>query len=388
MARPITIGVTTLLKYIDNLASVQNIATFLQNGGIVRLQPNERTIESPQGTFTMTTLNAAMSWLGQFPNLKVIMVMQDFATWYLDSNGLPTWEGMEAWGDQLMTSYNNNPSWTGAIISEIEMGNEEFAFVTGSARDPSVYYNVISNCYPYLKGKYPSMPFGMWGYTNYSGKSSGNGDPGTYFGGLFQLGAGAFMDKLQIHYYHSNLSPDVNNVGGSPPFLSVINAINNQQANYGLSLPISVGEFGYQGQTYTGCGNYIAPDLQTQYMELLMNEALGALNVTQCHIYTTGATAGGWQDCHDLEGLATYNNLIPFIVNINASTPPPPPPPPPNNTSGPTGYSDVSQGTPIGGASGGFVFHNERVKQMFVGPGARDDEGRHIKTWKDLLPWN
>jgi len=387
MASPLTIGITTLLKYIDNLASVQNIAGLLTNGGVVRLQPNERNIENPQGTFTMTTLNSAMTWLGQFPNLKVIMVMQDFATWYLDGNGLPTYQGMEAWGDQLMGTYNI-ASWTGAKIAELEMGNEEFSFVSGAARNPSVYYNVISNAYPYLKGRYPSIPIGMYGYTNYSGKSSGNGDPGTWFGGLFQLGGGAFMDKLQIHYYHSNLSPDVNNPGGSPAFLSVINAINNQQTNYGLSLPISIGEYGYQGQQYSGCGNYLAPDLQTQYMETLMNEALSALNVKQCILYTTGASAGGWQDCHDLEGLATYNNLIPFIANINSIPPPPPPPPPPNNTTGPTGYSDVSQGTPIGGASGGYVFHNERVRQMFVGPGARGRNGRHVKTWKDLLPWN
>jgi hypothetical protein len=386
MASPLTIGVTTLLKYLDNLAIVQNIAGLLTNGGVVRLQPNERELETSQGVFDMTKLNSAMTWLGQFPQLKVIMVMQDFATWYLDGNGLPTYQGMQAWGDQLMATYGG--SWTGAHISEFEMGNEEFAFVTGSARDPINYYNVVSQAYPYLKGKYPNKKWGMWGYTNYSGKSSGDGDPGTYFGGFFQLGGGAYVDKLQIHYYHSNLSPDVNNSGGSPALLNVINAINNQQANYGLSLPISIGEIGYQGQQYSGCGNYITPALQTQYMELSMTEALSALNVKQYIIYTTGASAGGWQDCHDLEGLATYNNLIPFIANINSIPPPPPPPPPPNNTTGPTGYSDVSQGTPIGGASGGYVFHNERVRQMFVGPGARGRNGRHVKTWKDLLPWN
>lgn len=386
MASPLNIGVTTLLKYV-NLGCIQNINGLLTNGGYIRLQPNERDIENPQGTFTWNNagpknLDAAMSILSGFPKLKVIMVMQNFASWYLDGNGLPTYQGMQAYGNAIMQHYGN-------AVSILEMGNEEFSFVSGAARNPSNYYTVISNTYPYLKNLYPSLPLGMYGYTNYSGKSSGNGDPGTWFGGLFGLGGGKYMDYAQIHYYHNSFSPDENNPGGSPPFLNVINAINTAEQANGLTIPISVGEFGYQAQPASyngGCSNLVSTDVQTQYEELLMSEALAAQNVWLTCIYTSGAFENSSQDCHDIGNLATYNNLIPFIANINATPPPPPPPGVPPSQTGYGGF--ISQGSPIGASTGGYVFHNERVRQMFVGPGARGRNGRHVKTWKDLLPWN
>lgn len=169
----------------------------------------------------------------------------------------------------------------------------------------------------------------------------------------------------------------------------MINAINTAEQANGLTIPISVGEFGYQAQPASyngGCSNLVSTDVQTQYEELLMSEALAAQNVWLTCIYTSGAFENSSQDCHDIGNLATYNNLIPFIANINATPPPPPPPGVPPSQTGYGGF--ISQGSPIGASTGGYVFHNERVRQMFVGPGARGRNGRHVKTWKDLLPWN
>lgn len=384
MATPFGVGITTLKKYCNaaSIGALANLIAPYSGSQFIRLQINERDVEKPQGTFNFASagVDAIFQELSAYPNLKVILPLQDFATWYLDGNGLPTYQGMQAWGQALINQY-------GTQIHNLEMGNEEFSFVSGSARDASNYYNVISNCYTFLKALQPGLRVGMYGYTNYCGCTGKDGDPAFWFNALGALGGFSFMDYIQVHWYHNMFSPDANNPGGSPPFLSVVNSLNTAQNAYGFNLPISIGEFGWQAQTYSGCQNLVSPATQTAYTETVYNEALSAANVNKVCLYTCGAALGpGGNDCHDVYGLSTYGALQSFFSTFGSN---PPPPPPPGVPPSQTGYGgDISQGSPIGASSGGYVFHNERVRQMFVGPGARGRNGRHVKTWKDLLPWN
>ena len=301
-------GATTLAKY----SSAKAPAAML-NAGMhwVRVQVNNRSVETSPGVYDWTATDAALQPFF-LAGMQVILPLQDFATWWLNGNDLPTAAGMISWGTALIMHY-------GALLAGIELGNEEYAFATGAARDPSVYYAVISQAYPALHRvafdllHLPSQfTIGCFGYTNYSGTSDGsggNGDPLTYFLALFQLGALLFMDYVNFHRYSNIFSAAQQNPGGAPPILAIVGAINAAQnaVNYAPYKPIRVTEFGWQGFNWGGsCPNVIGPLLQAQYTAQLYDLLITAPSVTHAFLYTVDATDAGWQDCHDIYTLASY----------------------------------------------------------------------------------
>ncbi len=264
-------------------------------------------------SFDWTALDAAMA-LYQAAGLSMVLTLEGFAPWWLDSNGLPTGYAMQMWGQQLLARYG-----VGYNLIRIEQGNEEFSFVSGAARDASVYYAVVSVSYPYLKALAGSIQVGCFGFTNYSGSAGNNGDPGYWFLQFCLLGGGAFVDCFQFHYYNSSISPLLPNPGGAPALLFIVAAINSAPNTVGLNKPVIIGEMGWQGKPSFGnvtCPNNIGPVAQADNLILAYNLLRAAPNVSEAIFYTNGAIEAGFYDCHDLDGLSSYTAMQEYFATI------------------------------------------------------------------------
>lgn len=304
-------GISTLAKYLNTASAntIKNLGLNTSTNGYVRIQQKNRSVETSPGIYSWSAMDAAVNYfVGS--GLKIILTLEGFASWWLDPTcGLPTAAGMQSWGYQVINRY-------GSEISGVEMGNEEFSFVSGSCRAASIYYGVISNAYTYLKSLHSGLTIGSGAYTNYSGQAGTNGDPAYWFGQLFGLGAASYMDYANIHYYNGGIDPDQNNPMGAPALLTIIGDINIAAANAGKSnLPIRVTEFGWQGKGSQGgvsCPNNVGATLQTTYIQKALTELAGATNVDAAFLYTCGADQAGFYDCHDIDGLSTYSAMQNF----------------------------------------------------------------------------
>ena len=319
-------GLTTLLKYV-NANAVTSISGLMPAGSFVRLQAHDKDIEKPQGTYTWGPLDAAVD-LFYSAGFKIVLTIEGMANWFLDPTcGLPTAIGIgcdainsqiASWGWQLINRYKSK-------IVGVEMGNEEFAFVTGSCRAATIYAGIIAQCYPYLKSLLGSaQTVGCFGYTNYSGNTGDDGDPNYWFNALFAANSGvAYMDYANFHYYNGGNDPAVGKSGGAPPLSTVCSAIYDAAVSNSLrSLPIRCTEFGWQGKPTSGnttCPNNIGASLQGTYTTEAFGELAAATNVTHGFLYTDGAAEAGFYDCHDLDGLSSYDVVKNYLAGY---TPP------------------------------------------------------------------
>lgn len=264
-------------------------------------------------TYTWTTMDTEVN-LALSTGMQVVLTLEGFASWWQDSCGLPTWYGMQAWGQQVIERYGN-------LVVGVEMGNEEFAFVSGSCRAASVYYNVISQVYGYLKALNPSLTVGHFGYTNYSGNPGTNGDPAYWFGQLCALGGAAYVDYFNFHYYNGGDAPTAQGSSGIPPLLTIVADINTAQSP--ATKPIRVTEFGWQNHPSHGsvtCPNNVGDAQAAAWLIEAYTLLQTVSNITHGFFYTSGTQDAGFYDCHDVAGTGVWAPLTAYF----AGTSPPP----------------------------------------------------------------
>jgi hypothetical protein len=313
-------GVTTLLNYV--VPAVTN--AYAQLGtNFVRLQMNNTAIENPQGVYNWSNAQAAVNTLAA-AGCNIVIVLQGFNSWWLDANGLPTPAGMINWGSAVINQF-------GQQIAGVEMGNEEYAFVSGAARNPKVYLAVAQAAYPVLhyvaQTQAPALPsgftVGMFGNTNWTFPGSNNADPFTYYYNFIRIGGDQFVDYYNVHLYNGGTDPTFPDAGtGAPSFTGLVKAINNAQGvnNVYPLKQIRFTEFGWKAEDIGGCMNVIGPTLQAQYTikayDLIRSDS-ACQNVSHMYLYTCDATDSGHTDCHETYGYPSFAPISAYILNAN-----------------------------------------------------------------------
>jgi len=302
-------GIATLGKY----TSTASVASMVALGPtFVRVQVHNKSVEyaPPVGSqyfYKWSVMDAqVLPWINA--GFSVVLTLEGFNTWWLDPTcGLPNAAGMLSWGTAVINRY-------GSAIVGVEMGNEEYAFASGSCRNASVYIGVISSVYTQLKALNPSLTIGMFGYTSYNGQNTNtNGNPAYWFQQFVNGGGDPYIDYYNCHMYKNLYGPTVQTPNGCPPVATVIGDIVAAINSISSSKKIRVTEFGYQGLAQAGtniCPNYIGGVLQVNY-EVQFFQILSAIpQVTHGFLYTSGAALANFGDCHDIQPVTvTYNAM-------------------------------------------------------------------------------
>ncbi len=302
-------GITTLGKYVNPL-SARVLASL--NAPWIRLNYNASIVGSVASGFTnWAQLDGQIAYFASL-GCNIIVVLQHFANSDLDPTcGLPTPAALNAYGTLVIQRY-------GTMIKSVEICNEEPAFASGACRNASVYAAIVQAVYPVLKPLNSNLTIGGFGYTNYSGSTGNNGDPGYWYGQFFAADGALYVDRIQIHYYNGGHDPTVANPGGAPPLLAIIDAIDAQMETYGVNLPISVGEFGWQANPSTpqvSCPNDIGDALQAAYLIKAVQLLKTRSSVSHAIFYTADASDAGFYDCHDVLGHLAFGLLQEFFLD-------------------------------------------------------------------------
>lgn len=322
-------GVDILGKYTNaaSVASVQSLGpTWVRvqiHNASVEYQPPQQTAGGFQYFYNWTNADAAiLPWINAGFNIS--LTLEGFAPWNLDPTcQLPTSQAMVSWGTAMINRY-------GAGIQSVEMCNEEPAgnppLPSPSCRNASVYIGIISGAYQTLKNLMPRLQIGMFGYTNYNGRTdSSNGNPAYWFQQFCNGGGDPFVDFYNCHIYKNLYPPTQNTPKGAPAVATIINAIINAQNSISSTKPIRVTEFGYQGlpgNNKVTCPNYIGAALQTVYEVQFFNILSSFPQVSHGFLYTNGAGLAGFYDCHDVQSLSTFGAMQTLF---SGSQPPLPP---------------------------------------------------------------
>jgi exo-beta-1,3-glucanase (GH17 family) len=160
-------------------------------------------------------------------------------------------------------------------IDSFEIGNEEYdQHFTGDAatseecRKAANYGPVLKAGYQAIKAVYPDVTVGMFG------QWLRNIDHiNTFFNDLFSGGYGAYMDYMNFHFYNGGQDPSQSH-GNVPSFDLWWQTIHNLATKYGLaSKPIWVTEVGWPTHPTIHPEQPVAPNVQAQYLQYIMQQA-------------------------------------------------------------------------------------------------------------------
>lgn len=199
-----------------------------------RIQINWKDIERTQGQYTWTLLDNAVTCARQYGAL-IDFPIQGAPSWRLSTcpdnsgqNQLPGPSDEVGFAQKLVNHITSASE--GDVIKSIEVGNEEWSFVSGTCQNnPSVYIPVLEQTYTAIKAVIPGMLVGYYGYTNYT---SAQNDVAPYWNAVFSdpSNPGKYMDYANFHYYDGGGDP--NTTGGTKdPYNAIWQAIHTAAVN-------------------------------------------------------------------------------------------------------------------------------------------------------------
>jgi hypothetical protein len=233
----------------------------------LRYQVPFTAIDSPQATYTWTSLDAMVS-VANAANINIIFSMDQAPSWGLDgTTGLPTPAYTTTVAGLVAARYNGL---TGhGHLDSIEIWNEEFDF---SSYNNTTYGAVASAGYTAIRGA---------GFTGKVGCAAMLGVSNTahitnWITQLYTSVVSSLFDYYSLHYYNAGNDPSVTGAYLSiPTVLSTVNAA--LIANSDALKPVWITEFGYATSTNGGhsAGSVVSALLQNQYYAYMLSAAHG-----------------------------------------------------------------------------------------------------------------
>lgn len=257
-------GVTVFNSSASSAPLVSQLITDTQTLNLdwLRFQVPWSSIESPQGTYTWTALDAAVS-AANTANINITFPLQSPPSWGLDSNGLPLASAMATFATQVATRYNGKNGH--GHLDSIEIGNEEFDTTSFTN---TTYPGVVNAVRPAIKSA---------GFVGKIGCAAMLGIQTTihitnWLNVLYTNGITGLFDYLNLHYYNGANDPSVT---GTYLSIDVVLATIKQAliANNDTSRQLWVTEFGYATSTNGGHppSAVISTSLQNQYYSYILN---------------------------------------------------------------------------------------------------------------------
>src|SRR2546426_758186 len=243
----------------------------------VRYQFHWDKIELKPAVYDWSQVDAAIATMNA-ANIHVDFAIQSAPQWDLVQNcfGVPYLTGptqMAQFATILATRYDGKHGH--GKIDSFEIGNEEYdQHYTGDpvtseqCRQASNYGPVLKAGYLAIKAVDPNVTVGMFG------QWLRNIDHiNTFFTDLFTGGYGPYMDYLNFHFYNGGRDPS-QSYGSVPSFNQWWQTIHQIATKYGFaSKPIWVTEVGWPTHPTIHPEQPVAPDVQAQYLQYIMDQA-------------------------------------------------------------------------------------------------------------------
>jgi hypothetical protein len=243
----------------------------------VRYQFHWDKIELKPAVYDWSQVDAAIATMNA-ANIHVDFAIQSAPQWDLVQKcfGVPYLTGptqMAQFATILATRYDGKHGH--GKIDSFEIGNEEYdQHYTGDpvtseqCRQASNYGPVLKAGYLAIKAVDPNVTVGMFG------QWLRNIDHiNTFFTDLFTGGYSPYMDYLNFHFYNGGRDPS-QSYGSVPSFNQWWQTIHQIATKYGFAnKPIWVTEVGWPTHTTIHPEQPVAPDVQAQYLQYIMDQA-------------------------------------------------------------------------------------------------------------------
>src|SRR6266487_5545281 len=222
----------------------------------LRYQVSQSAIDSPQGTYTWTSLDAAVS-AANTAGINIIFGFDQPPAWGIDgTTGLPTPAYTTTIATLVAARYNGASGH--GHLDAIEIWNEEFDF---SSYNNTTYAAVANAGYTAIRGA---------GFTGKIGCAamlgiSSTAHVTTWVNQLYTSSISSLFDYLQLHYYNGFYDPSL--MSNWISFPAAVQAIQAALiANGDPNKPLWVTEFGYSNATVSQAN-------QSQYYAYIFNQA-------------------------------------------------------------------------------------------------------------------
>jgi polysaccharide biosynthesis protein PslG len=297
-------GVTIFNSSSTRLPLAQTIPDMQALGlAWLRYQIPWSSIESPQGTYIWTSLDAIVAACNT-AGINITFPLQFPPTWGQDgTTGLPTPSAMATFATQVATRYNG----TGAYghLDAIEVGNEEF---DSSTYNNTTYPPVVQAVVPAIKAA---------GFTGKIGCAAILGEGSVshilnwiqvlYDGYVAQL-----LDYYTIHYYTGAENPAQSHsfLTADQAFLAIQQAL---IANNDAGKIVWMTEFGYAVNTSGGhsSSNIISSSLQEQYYQYICTAAVNSSVIKKIFFYTMDSGSANSDGESITQGIAPNETFLP-----------------------------------------------------------------------------
>lgn len=280
------------------------------------------SIDSPQGTYTWTSLDAAVA-AANAAGINIIYSPLQPPTWALDgTTGLPTPAYTTTFFNLLGARYNGTAGF--GHLDAIEIWNEEFD--NGNSYTNTTYGPVAQAGYNALRGA---------GFTGKIGCAAMLGISSTthitnWLNALYTQVVASLFDYYSLHYYPENFDPSQFTPAGSgyTSFLSFTQVISTIQSalvtNNDVLKPLWVTEFGYATNTNGGFNpNFLTtPQQQNQYYSYILNTArsnsqqLKAGPIQKIMFFSMDTDAANTDGESITQGLAPSETYLPAFYTV------------------------------------------------------------------------
>ena len=243
----------------------------------VRYQYHWDKIEKQQGIYDWSQVDASIASMNA-AGIHVDFAIQYAPKWDLVQScfGVPYLTGptqMAQFATAIATRYDGKHGH--GKIDSFEIGNEEYdQHFTGDAatseqcRKASNYGPVLKAGYQAIKAVSPDVTVGMFGQW-----LRNINHINTFFTDLFTGGYGSYMDYMNFHFYNGGQDPS-QSYGNVPSFNLWWQTIHDTAAKYGFAnKPIWVTEVGWPTHPTSHPEQPVAPAVQAQYLQYIMDQA-------------------------------------------------------------------------------------------------------------------
>lgn len=243
----------------------------------VRYQYHWDKIETQPGVYNWGPVDASIAAMNA-AGIHVDFAIQSAPKWDLVQScfGTPYLTGptqMAQFSAIIATRYDGKHGH--GKIDSYEIGNEEYdqhytgdPITSEQCRQASNYGPVLKAGYQAIKAADPTVTVGMFG------QWLRNIDHiNTFFTDLFSGGYGPYMDYMNFHFYNGGKDPS-QSYGSVPSFNQWWQTIHQIATKYGFpSKPIWVTETGWPTHPTIHPEQPVAPDVQAQYLQYVMDQA-------------------------------------------------------------------------------------------------------------------
>lgn len=311
-------GVTTYTSVASRL-QLSQLFTHMQSLGLTWLRCPYPTnaLDSPQGTYTWTGLDDAVSQCNSL-GINICFVLMHPPTWGVDgTTGLPTPAYTTIFCTQLASRYNGTAGH--GHLDAIEIWNEEF---DSTSYNNTTYGAVATAGYTALRSNGFVGKIGCASELGVSGASHIT----TWINQLYTSAISSYFDYYSLHYYNGPNDPSQTNAS----FLSLSAVISTIQAallaNNDATKPVWITEFGWATSTNGGFNpiNVIPPLLQSQYYATILSTAraqssqLGAGPIQKVMFYTMDSDSTSNTEGESLtQGLSPSVTFYPAFTNLS-----------------------------------------------------------------------